>query len=161
MIQDKIVNLEELKKIVLMEKQEGKKIVFTNGCFDIIHSGHVEYLEDASLKGDVLIVAVNSDMSVKKIKGESRPIISEGSRMKIVAALESVDYVICFDETTPYEVILQLVPDVLVKGGDWTLDKIVGADVVLKNGGDVELIQFRQGFSTTTMIEKIRNISNE
>ncbi|MDD4202415.1 MAG: D-glycero-beta-D-manno-heptose 1-phosphate adenylyltransferase [Candidatus Omnitrophica bacterium] len=157
MINDKIVQLEQLKKIVLKKKEEGKRIVFTNGCFDIIHSGHVEYLEDAAKKGDVLIVAVNSDTSVKKIKGETRPIISQNSRMKVVAALESVDYVVCFDDETPYDLISQLVPNVLVKGGDWSPEQIIGADIVFKNGGVVESIQFRPGFSTTTMINKIRN----
>ncbi|MBZ0199556.1 MAG: D-glycero-beta-D-manno-heptose 1-phosphate adenylyltransferase [Ignavibacteriaceae bacterium] len=136
-------------------KAEGKKVVFTNGCFDILHSGHVDYLTKAKMKGDILIVGVNSDSSIKRIKGEKRPILNEYERAFIVANLKAVDYVTLFDEDTPKEIIDALIPDILVKGADWAIDKIVGRDVVEANGGSVETIQFVNNQSTSNIIQMI------
>jgi D-beta-D-heptose 7-phosphate kinase/D-beta-D-heptose 1-phosphate adenosyltransferase len=151
----KIRDLQETKKGCLRLRDSDKRIVFTNGCFDILHPGHARYLYAARELGDYLIVAVNSDKSVKAIKGPGRPIISEGARMEMLAALGCVDSVLIFDENTPLAVISQLRPHVLVKGGDWSKDKIIGADLVKKAGGRVINIPFEQGFSTTEIIEKI------
>jgi D-glycero-beta-D-manno-heptose 1-phosphate adenylyltransferase len=136
-------------------KEENKKVVFTNGVFDIIHSGHVDYLIKAKALGDILIVGLNSDSSVKRIKGEKRPIISETERAFILSSLKPVDYVVPFEEDTPLELIKALVPDVLVKGADWSLDKIVGSDVVLGNGGEVKNISFVNDQSTSRIIDLI------
>ncbi len=132
----------KLKTLLDSLKQEGKKVVFTNGCFDILHSGHVDYLAKAKALGDVLVVALNSDASVRRIKGEKRPIIKEDERAFIVSNLKAVDFVTFFDEDTPAEIIDFLIPDVLVKGADWKVSEIVGAETVLKNGGSVETIEF-------------------
>lgn len=165
-IKSKIVDLYQLKNFVVKWKAEQQKIVFTNGCFDIIHRGHVEYLAEAADLGNKFVVAVNSDASVKRLeKGSSRPIQDEYSRALIVSAFKFVDAVIIFDEETPLELIQEIVPDVLVKGGDYSpscsdkTDKkyIVGSDVVKNNGGRVEVIQFVPGFSTTKIEEKIKN----
>lgn len=146
----------DILKIVCKElKLYDKKIVFTNGCFDIIHAGHVKYLDEARKLGDVLIVGLNSDDSVKRLKGPSRPINNEIDRSIVLGALKSVDYVCIFGEDTPLELITDLVPDVLVKGGDYTLDNIVGADFVLQTGGEVAVIPFVEGKSTTKIIGKI------
>ncbi len=134
-----------------------KKIVFTNGCFDILHVGHKRYLEQASSLGDVFVIGVNSDASVKRLKGPSRPVNPEQDRMEILSALGFVDYVVLFDEDTPYELIKIIQPDVLVKGGDYTVDKVVGRDIVEARGGRVELIPFVDGKSTTSIINKINN----
>ena len=134
-----------------------KKIVFTNGCFDILHVGHKRYLEQASALGDVFVIGVNSDASVKRLKGPSRPVNSEQDRMEILSALGFVDYVVLFDEDTPYELINKIQPDILVKGGDYTVDKVVGKDIVEARGGRVELIPFVDGKSTTSIINKINN----
>ena len=136
-------------------KKSGKKIVFTNGCFDILHSGHIQYLSEAKQSGDILIIGLNSDISVKRLKGENRPIKSQECRADILAFMESVDLVIIFNEDTPENLINQLIPDVLVKGGDWKPDEIVGADIVLKNGGEVKSLSFLEGHSSSSIIDKI------
>jgi D-beta-D-heptose 7-phosphate kinase/D-beta-D-heptose 1-phosphate adenosyltransferase len=151
----KIKSIGELKSELDAMREKGKKIVFTNGCFDILHPGHVRYLWKARQLGDYLVVAVNSDRSVKAIKGPSRPVLTQASRSEMVAALGFVDGVIVFDEEDPLKVIEYLLPDVLVKGGDWTEDRIIGADVVKRAGGLVRVIPFEQGFSTTGIIEQI------
>jgi D-glycero-beta-D-manno-heptose 1-phosphate adenylyltransferase len=136
-------------------KRHDKKVVFTNGCFDILHAGHVDYLDKAKEKGDVLIVAVNSDDSVRRLKGEKRPIVPQDERAFIIASLKPVDYVILFEEDTPYEVIKKLVPDILVKGADWAIDKIAGKDIVEANGGKVITIKFVNNTSTTNIIKTV------
>lgn len=139
-------------------KEEGKKVVFTNGCFDILHAGHVDYLSKAKSEGDILIVALNSDNSVKRIKGLSRPIINENERAFILNSLEAVDFVTLFDEDTPEEIIIQLIPDVLVKGADWSIENIIGREIVEKNGGEVKSIQFESDQSTSKIIRKISEL---
>ena len=155
MLKDKIKNLAALKKIIAGLKKSGKKIVFTNGCFDLMHFGHAKYLEDAKRKGDILVVAVNSDSSIRKIKGRNRPIIEEKNRLRMMAALESVDFVLIFSEENPLRVIKALKPDILVKGADWDKNNIVGSDFVASYGGRVSTIKLVQGLSTTTLIHKI------
>jgi len=155
LLNSKIKSLKELKTEIKKLQRQGKKAVFTNGCFDIIHYGHAQYLEDARLKGDALIVAINSDASVRKIKGPCRPVVNQRDRMRTIAALESVDFVTIFDQETPLKLIETLKPDVLVKGADWDKSKIVGADAVLKNGGKVYRIKLAPGRSTTNLIKKI------
>jgi D-beta-D-heptose 7-phosphate kinase/D-beta-D-heptose 1-phosphate adenosyltransferase len=150
-----LVSLKELKAIRQKLKAGNKKIVFTNGVFDLIHSGHVDYLVKAKSLGDVLIVGLNSDKSVKKIKGDKRPILNQDERSSILANLKPVDYVILFDEDTPENLIKELIPDILVKGGDWTLDKIVGNDIVIKSGGEVKSIEFVNLQSTSKIIDII------
>ena len=150
----RVLDQHSLKDVLNEYKKQNKKIVFTNGCFDLLHIGHVQYLEEARGLGDVLIVGVNTDESVKKLKGPTRPIQSENDRASILAALKSVDHTILFGEETPLELIQQINPSVLVKGGDWKIDQIVGSDFVLKNGGAVHSLQFVNGKSTTSLIEK-------
>lgn len=133
-----------------------KRIVFTNGCFDLLHVGHIRYLQQARSLGDILVLGLNTDASVQRLKGPERPLQSEDERAEILAALSCVDYVTLFNEDTPLELIQTVKPDILVKGGDWTVDKIVGADFVLKNGGQVKSLQFVPGRSTTKLIEKMR-----
>ncbi len=158
MIKDKIFhNPDEAKTTIEDWKAQGQKIVFTNGCFDLIHIGHVLYLEEAKSKGNRLIVGVNSDLSVQQLKGKHRPINDQYNRMHILAALESVDMVMLFEDNTPIELIKMVVPDVLVKGGDWKPEQIVGADIVLKNGGEVLSLQFVENYSTTAIEQKIIN----
>jgi len=141
----------------LRETLSGKfDTVFTNGCFDILHVGHVTYLAAAKAKGKYLIIGVNDDASVKRLKGDTRPINTLEDRMRVLAALESVDYVIPFSEDTPLNLIEHVLPSILVKGGDYTLDTIVGADSVIENGGSVEVIPFVEGKSTTRMIERMK-----
>ncbi len=137
-------------------RAEGKTVVFTNGVFDLLHPGHVRYLADARAQGDALIVAVNSDRSVRAIKGPARPINAEQERAEVLSALASVDAVVIFDEDDPLAIISAILPDVLVKGADWAADRIIGRDVVEARGGRVIRIEFAPGFSTTAMIEKIR-----
>ena len=136
-------------------KKMGKSVVFTNGCFDILHRGHVDYLSKARALGDILIVGVNTDASVKRLKGANRPIVQEDDRAAVLAALAVVDYVCLFDEDTPYELIRALVPDILVKGADWSVGDIVGKDVVEAAGGAVHTIEFLPNRSTTNIIQKI------
>lgn len=145
----------EISEIAKKLKSEGKKIVFTNGCFDILHAGHVDYLNKAKSLGDVLIVGLNSDDSIKRIKGEKRPIINENERAFVISNIKAVDYVALFYEDTPYELIKIIVPDVLVKGGDWPIDAIVGRDIVEQNGGVVKNIEFSFFQSTSSIIKKI------
>lgn len=150
-----VKTIEELCQIRKELKAQNKKVVFTNGVFDILHAGHVDYLGKAKEFGDVLIVGVNSDASVKRIKGELRPVVPQHERAFIISSLKPVDFVTIFEEDTPFEVINKLVPDVLVKGADWSKDKIVGADVVEANGGSVETIEFVNQTSTTNIIKTV------
>lgn len=150
-----IKQLEELKIIRQQLKAESKIVVFTNGVFDIIHAGHIDYLKKAKSLGDVLMLGLNSDESVKMIKGDKRPILKELERAFIVANLKPVDYVVLFDEDTPARVIDKLIPDVLVKGADWTLENIVGREVVEEHGGVVKSIEFVNDQSTSKIIESI------
>ncbi|MCF8118927.1 MAG: D-glycero-beta-D-manno-heptose 1-phosphate adenylyltransferase [Deltaproteobacteria bacterium] len=151
----KIRSLEETRHLRQQLKNEGKQVVFTNGCFDILHPGHTRYLSSARDLGDFLLVAVNSDRSVAHIKGPKRPIVAEQTRAEVLAALACVDGVLIFDQPDPLRIIQSLVPDVLVKGGDWAEEEIIGADVVQKNGGKVIRIPFVEGFSTTQLIQTI------
>ena len=151
----KILSREQLKSEMNRLRQGGKKIAFTNGCFDILHVGHTRYLRDARKTGDVLILALNSDASVRAIKGEKRPLVPEAERADLVASLEAVDYVTIFDELTPLELIECLQPDVIVKGGDWAEENVVGRESVRKWGGKVVIIPETEGASTTNIIEKI------
>ena len=154
--EDKILGLNKLQKIIKEKREHGKKVVFTNGCFDIFHVGHSRYLMDASRYGDILIVAVNSDSSVKKLKGPERPIVSENERMELLAALECVSYVVKFDEDTPIELIKKLKPDIITKGGDYKPEEVVGKEIVEAYGGEVIICPFVDGKSTTNIIKKIR-----
>jgi D-beta-D-heptose 7-phosphate kinase/D-beta-D-heptose 1-phosphate adenosyltransferase len=138
-------------------KREGKKVVFTNGVFDIVHRGHVEYLTKAKALGDVLLVGMNTDDSVHRLKGPQRPIVSQDDRAFVLAALRVVDYVCLFDEDTPYNLVKAVVPDVLVKGSDWAIDSIVGKDIVEAAGGKVQTIDYVPNRSTTNIIQKIAN----
>jgi len=156
MSSDKIFPIEMLVQEMDLYRQSGLRIVFTNGCFDIMHAGHAQYLEEARALGDLLVVAVNSDASVSRLKGPSRPVIPQQFRAIMLAALEAVDFVVIFDEDTPYETIKLLQPDLLVKGGDWTVDQIVGADIVLARGGEVKSLPFFPGLSSTSIIERIK-----
>jgi len=151
-----VVSLQELLVTRKRMKNEGKLVVFTNGCFDILHRGHVEYLRKAKALGDVLVVGVNTDSSVRRIKGADRPVIDESDRAFVLAALASVDYVCLFNEDTPYELIRALVPDILVKGADWAIEKVVGRDIVEAAGGSVQTIEFLPDRSTTGILERIR-----
>jgi D-beta-D-heptose 7-phosphate kinase/D-beta-D-heptose 1-phosphate adenosyltransferase len=152
----KIKDLQEIKKETDKLKTEGKKIVFTNGCFDILHPGHTRYLYSARELGDYLVVAVNSDRSTQAIKGPGRPINSQETRAELLAALDFVDGVVIFEEDDPFKVIEFLMPNILVKGGDWAEDEIIGADVVKQGGGEVKRIPYVSGHATTDIIKKIR-----
>ena len=155
---NKIYTRELLKEIIDQLKKEGKKIVFTNGCFDILHVGHTRYLREAKKAGDILILALNSDKSVRQLKGEKRPLIAENDRADVVASLESVNFVTIFHESTPLSLIEYLKPDVLVKGGDWEEDQIVGRESIESWGGKVVIIPEIKGSSTTNIIEKIKMV---
>jgi len=152
---NKIKTPAELAPLLSLLRATGQKIVFTNGCFDLIHPGHTRYLATARSLGNILVVAINSDASVRAIKGEKRPINSQHDRAETLAALESVDFVTIFDEPDPYKVIAALQPDVLVKGGDWPIEKIIGRDIVEARGGRVVNVPFVEGASTTGIIGKI------
>ena len=156
-IKDKIFDLDSLKNQVLAWKKNGCKVVFTNGCFDIMHRGHIEVLSKSSDLGEKLIVGLNSDLSVQKLKGKDRPIIDENSRAIALAALSFVDAIVLFSEDTPINLINTLTPDILAKGGDYEIRTIVGHEIVQKNGGEVILIPFVDGFSSTNIINKIKN----
>ncbi len=145
------------KLVPVLEKlrRSGKKIVFTNGCFDLLHAGHVRYLREAKAAGDVLVIGLNSDRSVRGLKGPGRPLVPEGERAELLAALEMVDYVVIFDRPTPGELIAGISPDVLVKGGDWKRDQIAGADEVEAAGGRVLIVPLVPGRSTSGLIDKI------
>jgi D-beta-D-heptose 7-phosphate kinase/D-beta-D-heptose 1-phosphate adenosyltransferase len=153
MIKNKIVSLPALLK--KLKRQPKAKVVFTNGCFDILHAGHVTYLEKAKKQGDILIVALNTDESTRKLKGPTRPINPLSDRMKVIAALESVSFVVSFNEDTPIRLIRKILPHVLVKGGDYEVKKIVGYQEVTDNGGKVKTIPFLEGRSSTNVIKKI------
>lgn len=155
---EKIFAGNELRKIIDRCRAEGKKVIFTNGCFDIIHAGHTYYLQQARALGDVLVVAVNSDASVRAIKGEKRPLVPQDERAAVMAALGCVDFVVIFEETTPQAIIDLLRPDVLVKGGDWREEEVVGRESVLSWGGKVVIIPHKKGLSTTNLVEKIRMV---
>lgn len=152
-----LLSLEEFLKIRKKIKEEGKKLVFTNGVFDIIHRGHVDYLNRAKALGDYLVVALNSDESVKRLKGEERPINKLEDRAFVLANLKAVDFVVSFEEDTPFEIISAIVPDVLVKGGDWKVEQIVGRDIVEANGGKVYSLPYVENYSTTNIINKMKN----
>ena len=152
---EKILDAPAAARAVAARRQRGERLVFTNGCFDILHPGHVRYLQAARGLGEVLLVGVNSDASVRRLKGPTRPVMAEADRVTVLAALESVDYVVLFGEDTPLELIRTVQPDVLVKGGDWAVDQIVGREVVEARGGQVLAIPFVAGHSTTGVIERI------
>src|SRR3972149_3631313 len=154
MVKNKFVSLQRLKTI-LRSSRKKKTIVFTNGCFDIIHAGHVRYLKKAKSLGDFLVVGLNSDSSVKKIKGEKRPIVPQKERAEVLSGLEAVDYVVLFNEPTPTKLIEAVLPDVLVKGPNWASHEIVGADVVKAAGGKIARVKLVKGRSTTNIIKKI------
>jgi D-beta-D-heptose 7-phosphate kinase/D-beta-D-heptose 1-phosphate adenosyltransferase len=153
----KIVSQDELVQVAAREKRAGRRVVFTNGCFDLLHPGHVRCLADARRLGDVLIVAVNSDQSVRGNKGAERPLVPQQDRAEVLAALASVDYVTIFDEPTPRSLISRVVPNILVKGADWALDQVAGREEVEAAGGQVVSIPLAKGYSTTRLVEKIRN----
>nr|WP_321406116.1 D-glycero-beta-D-manno-heptose 1-phosphate adenylyltransferase [uncultured Carboxylicivirga sp.] len=155
-IEDKILSRVEAMVVVKQWMQSGEKIAFTNGCFDIVHRGHVEYLSKAKDLGTKLVLGLNTDESVRRLKGDNRPIVDEQSRAILLAALQFIDLVVFFDEDTPYELIKALQPDILVKGSDYKAEDIVGYDIVTAKGGKVETIDFVEGFSTTTIVEKIK-----
>jgi D-beta-D-heptose 7-phosphate kinase/D-beta-D-heptose 1-phosphate adenosyltransferase len=151
-----VVKLDELLELVKTARAAGERIVMTNGCFDILHAGHAAYLSQARALGDRLIVAVNDDDSVKRLKGPERPVNPLMQRMAVLSALESVDWVFAFEQDTPAEVIERIGPDVLVKGGDYRMDQVVGADTVKQRGGEVVILPFLDGCSTTSIINSIR-----
>jgi rfaE bifunctional protein nucleotidyltransferase chain/domain len=150
----KVLTPYALKRRIGGARRSGKRVVFTNGCFDLIHPGHVRYLRAAKRLGDILVVALNSDRSVRRLKGAGRPLVPQRDRCEVMAALEMVDYVTVFSDDTPYKLIKELQPDVLVKGGDWKPEQIVGADLVLARGGAVRSLRFARGYSTTKLVEK-------
>ena len=152
----KYKSVEELSAMSAQARKAGRVVVFTNGCFDLVHRGHIHLLRQAKALGDILIVGLNSDVSVKTIKGPDRPIMPEADRIELIAALEMVDYVVVYSELDPYHIIAAIKPNVLVKGGDWSADEIVGADVVQQNGGRVAVVPYLPEFSTTQIIERIR-----
>jgi D-beta-D-heptose 7-phosphate kinase/D-beta-D-heptose 1-phosphate adenosyltransferase len=156
-VSDKLKTLDELIKIAAQARRNGKSVVFTNGCFDLLHRGHVHVLRQAKAAGDLLVVAINSDQSVKAIKGPTRPVAAEMDRLELIAAMEMVDYVILFDEPDPSKLITAIKPNVLAKGGDWGADGVVGADIVEREGGRVVLVPYLKGYSTSEIIERIRN----
>ncbi|HBG71685.1 MAG: D-beta-D-heptose 1-phosphate adenosyltransferase [Bacteroidetes bacterium GWF2_43_63] len=158
LISEKVMTREQLIQRANTWRTERQTIVFSNGCFDIIHPGHALYLAAAAALGSRLVLGVNTDDSVKRLKGASRPIISENERCLLLASFQFVDAVCLFDEDTPLQLIESIIPDILVKGKDYTIDQIVGADVVLQHGGKVETIELVEGFSTSSLIEKIKRI---
>jgi D-beta-D-heptose 7-phosphate kinase/D-beta-D-heptose 1-phosphate adenosyltransferase len=151
----KIKGRKELLRIIKNLKAKGKQIVFTNGCFDLLHLGHVRYLEEAKALGDVLVVGVNSDSSVRKLKGPKRPILPEEERTEILSGLGCVDYITIFDEVDPLKLITSFEPNLLVKGGDWTREQVVGREVVERSGGELVIIPFVKGASTSNVIDTI------
>jgi D-glycero-beta-D-manno-heptose 1-phosphate adenylyltransferase len=153
----KIISQDELVQLTAREKRAGRRVIFTNGCFDLLHPGHVRCLAEARALGDVLVVAINSDRSVRGNKGPERPLVAEQDRAEVLAALASVDYVTIFDEPTPRELISRVLPSVLVKGADWALDQVAGREEVEAAGGCVISIPLAPGYSTTSIIQRIRN----
>ena len=156
MVSGKLKSVGELTEIAAQARAQGKTVVFTNGCFDLLHRGHVHMLREAKAQGDLLIVAVNSDSSVKAIKGPRQPIMPEIDRVELIAAMEMVNYIVVYDEPDPYNLIAAIKPNVLAKGGDWSPDKIIGADIVERHGGRVAVIPYLEGLSTTEIIERIK-----
>lgn len=154
-MRSKIVSLTTLKRKLNELRKKKKIIVFTNGCFDILHRGHVQYLQAAKKCGDILVVGLNSDASIRKIKGPRRPIVNQQGRSEVLSALASVDYVVIFDEDTPYHLINAVKPDCLVKGADWKGKEVVGSDIVKQNGGRIKLIKYTANNSTTNIIESV------
>lgn len=155
-MRDKVKTLDELKAILDRERK-GKKVVFTNGCFDLLHLGHIRYLEQAKDLGDILVVGLNSDESVKNLKGEGRPLTSESERAEVLAALECLDYVVIFDESAPNRIISELRPEVHVKGGDYQLKDLPEAKIVESYGGKIVIVPEVKGYSTSALLEKIKN----
>ncbi len=155
----KLKTSDELMKIVEGLKKEGKRIVFTNGCFDLLHLGHIRYLKEAKRVGNILIVGLNSDNSVRSLKGKDRPLVREKDRAEILSALESVDYIVIFNESTPKNLIDRIIPHILVKGGDWKREEVVGGDIVEAHGGEVVIIPEVKGYSTSALIKKIQRAS--
>lgn len=158
LIKNKILTVDGIRHQVKRWKLLGKKIVFTNGCFDILHNGHIEILSQAAQSGDVLVIGVNADASVKRLKGAARPVNNETFRSLMLASLTIVDAVVIFEEDTPLSLINEIEPDVLLKGGDYTIDQIVGAEEVIKSGGEVKIVPLVKGFSTTSLIQKIQEL---
>ena len=158
MTESKILNREQAKNQVKQWQSEGKKIVFTNGCFDIVHLGHIDYLEKAQHLGDKLVLGLNTDASVRRLKGESRPIVNEYARARMMSAMSFIDAVILFDEETPKELIETLCPNILVKGDDYSIENIVGADFVIAQGGEVKTVSLVNGYSTSSIIKKIKDL---
>ncbi len=156
-VSGKLKSLEEIKAIAVSARTNGKKVAFTNGCFDLLHRGHVHVLRAARACADLLIVGINSDQSVKHIKGPTRPVLPESDRCELLGAMEMVDFVVLFNEPDPHNLISAIRPDVLVKGGDWNTEKIIGADMVEEAGGRVVVVPYIKGFSTTEIIERIKN----
>jgi rfaE bifunctional protein nucleotidyltransferase chain/domain len=154
---DKITDLESLQSKVEYWKREGEKVVFTNGVFDLLHIGHITYMAKAADLGDKLVIGLNADSSVKRLKGNDRPVNDQNNRAALLAALFFVDAVVIFEEDTPLNLITTLMPDILVKGADYSIDNIVGAKEVMANGGEVKTIDFVEGYSSTSIIQKIRN----
>ncbi len=154
-MKNKFKTLHELKATLDAIKKTGNKVVFTNGCFDLLHVGHTRYLKEAKLIGDYLVIAINSDSSVRGLKGDKRPIVPEAERVELLAALDVVDFVTIFDEPDPYNVINELKPDFLVKGGDWGEGEIIGSDIVIENGGKVVSLPYIEGSSSTNIVETI------
>jgi rfaE bifunctional protein nucleotidyltransferase chain/domain len=157
----KIVSPMELIEVTAREKRDGRRVVFTNGCFDLLHPGHVRCLAEARALGDLLVVAINSDRSVRTIKGPGRPLVPEQDRAEVLAALASVDYVTIFDEPTPRELISHVLPDTLVKGADWAPEQVAGREEVEAAGGRVVSIPLAPGYSTTNLVRKIRNVAED
>ena len=155
---NKIVGLKTLKPLVERLRKHGRCVAFTNGCFDLLHLGHTSYLEKAKGRGRVLVVGLNSDASVQRIKGDKRPIVGQMERARVLASLACVDYITIFNDDTPLKVIAALKPDVLVKGADWKGREVVGAELVKANGGKIEFIHYLKGFSTTHLIKRIQNV---
>lgn len=161
MIEEKIKTRAALKDILSSLKKENRTVVFTNGCFDILHAGHVTYLEEAKKHGDILVVAVNSDNSAKRLKGEGRPLVNQDDRMKILASLESVNFVTSFKEDDPAAIVKELGPDIIVKGSDWKEDEIIGGEDVKKRGGKVVTIPFYKDYSTTLLMKRIKKFDEK
>ena len=157
---NKILPIDQAIEMISDWKKHDKKIVFSNGCFDIVHAGHVDYLEKAKGLGDYLVIGLNTDDSVSRIKGPLRPIIDEANRSVLIASLACVDMVVFFNDDTPYELIKTILPDILVKGKDYEISNIVGADIVMQHGGKVETIELTEGLSTTSIIKKIKQLND-
>ena len=155
-IMKNLIKRDKIGEVIDSQKKDGKKIVFTNGCFDILHVGHLRYLEEAKMFGDILVIGLNSDASVKRLKGDKRPIVPEEERAEMLLGLKCVDYVVIFEENTPVEILGEVKPDVHVKGGDYTKERLPEAEIVERNGGRVEIVSLIKGKSTTNIVKKIK-----